>query len=105
MLVSAFTHIRVVFTFDVASPIQTIARTHQYVLISWFFIFRPYSVAWVRYPGLPEHESHERAKQYFRPGLFGPVLSFGVKGGRKGEEKGYMRAFRLRLSVFGTQER
>ncbi|EWM23757.1 o-acetylhomoserine o-acetylserine sulfhydrylase [Nannochloropsis gaditana] len=41
------------------------------------------SVAWVRYPGLPEHESYERARQYFRPGLFGPVLSFGVKGGRK----------------------
>lgn len=43
---------------------------------------------WVRYPGLPEHESHERAKQYFRPGLFGPVLSFGVKGGREGEKEG-----------------
>ena len=47
-----------------------------------------YSVAWVRYPGLSEHESHERAKQYFRPGLFGPVLSFGVKGGRESEKEG-----------------
>ena len=41
------------------------------------------NIAWVRYPGLPEHESHALAKQYFRPGLFGPVLSFGVKGGRE----------------------
>ncbi len=37
-------------------------------------------VAWVNYPGLPTHPSHELAKKYIRNG-FGAVLSFGVAGG------------------------
>jgi len=37
-------------------------------------------VAWVDYPGLPEHPYHARARQYLRNG-FGGVLTFGVKGG------------------------
>lgn len=39
------------------------------------------AVAWVDYTGLPEHDSHNAAKKYFRDGLFGAVLTFGVKGG------------------------
>lgn len=38
------------------------------------------NVAWVSYPGLPSHASHELAKKYLPRG-FGGVLSFGVKGG------------------------
>lgn len=38
------------------------------------------SVAWVSYPGLQSHASHELAKKYLPRG-FGGVLSFGVKGG------------------------
>ncbi|KAI6148207.1 Cys/Met metabolism PLP-dependent enzyme-domain-containing protein [Pisolithus thermaeus] len=37
-------------------------------------------VSWVSYPGLPNHEYHERAKELLRPNAFGGVLSFGVKG-------------------------
>lgn len=37
-------------------------------------------VAWVSYPGLTRHQSHELAKKYLPRG-FGGVLSFGVKGG------------------------
>ncbi|KAL1405707.1 Homocysteine/cysteine synthase [Vanrija albida] len=37
------------------------------------------NVAWVSYPGLPSHPSHEVAKKYLKRG-FGGVLSFGVKG-------------------------
>ncbi|MHC5727515.1 MAG: O-acetylhomoserine aminocarboxypropyltransferase/cysteine synthase family protein, partial [Nostoc sp.] len=37
-------------------------------------------VAWVNYPGLPNHPAHERAKKYLRHG-FGGVLNFGIKGG------------------------
>ncbi|KDQ07136.1 hypothetical protein BOTBODRAFT_39056 [Botryobasidium botryosum FD-172 SS1] len=37
-------------------------------------------VAWVSYPGLPSHPSHELAKKILRPNTFGGVLSFGVKG-------------------------
>lgn len=39
-------------------------------------------VSWVSYPGLPTHASHPRAQQYFREGLYGSMLNFGVKGGR-----------------------
>ncbi|KAI9689375.1 MAG: putative secondary metabolism biosynthetic enzyme [Bathelium mastoideum] len=37
------------------------------------------NVAWVSYPGLENHSSHELAKKYLPRG-FGGVLSFGVKG-------------------------
>ena len=40
-------------------------------------------VAWVSHLSLPAHNSHEKAKKYFRTGTFGAVLSFGVKGGAK----------------------
>lgn len=38
------------------------------------------NVAWVSYPGLESHNSHQMAKKYLPRG-FGGVLSFGVKGG------------------------
>ena len=38
------------------------------------------NVAWVSYPGLPSHSSHQLAKKYLPRG-YGGVLSFGVKGG------------------------
>ena len=37
-------------------------------------------VAWVGYPGLEDHPSHERARRLLRNG-FGAVLNFGVAGG------------------------
>ncbi len=39
------------------------------------------AVEWVNYPGLPSHESHERAKKYLKNG-FGAVIGFGIKGGK-----------------------
>ncbi|KAK3804935.1 MAG: O-acetylhomoserine/O-acetylserine sulfhydrylase [Benniella sp.] len=41
------------------------------------------SVAWVSYPGLTSHPSHEYAKKVLDHG-FGAVLSFGIKGGPEG---------------------
>ena len=38
-------------------------------------------VAWVSYVGLESHPSHQLALKTLRPGVFGGVLSFGVKGG------------------------
>ncbi|KAG6884645.1 hypothetical protein C0993_009326 [Termitomyces sp. T159_Od127] len=38
------------------------------------------NVAWVSYPGLESHPSHEIAKKQMRPGYFGGMLSFGIKG-------------------------
>lgn len=37
-------------------------------------------VAWVSYLGLPSHADHEHAKETFRSGYFGGMLSFGIKG-------------------------
>ncbi|HRE47943.1 MAG TPA: O-acetylhomoserine aminocarboxypropyltransferase/cysteine synthase [Aggregatilineales bacterium] len=52
------------------------------------------AVAWVNYPGLPNHKSYERAKKYLPKGA-GAVIGFGIKGGR---ESG--RAFIDNLKVF-----
>ncbi|KAG6854479.1 hypothetical protein C0991_006081 [Blastosporella zonata] len=39
------------------------------------------NVSWVSYLGLEAHESHAVAAAYLKPGLYGGVLTFGVKGG------------------------
>jgi len=39
------------------------------------------AVEWVSYPGLPSHPHNSRARTYFRDGLFGSILVFGLKGG------------------------
>jgi O-acetylhomoserine (thiol)-lyase len=43
-------------------------------------------VAWVNYPGLPEHEGHDRANRYHKKDShgqiqYGALVGFGVKGG------------------------
>ena len=43
------------------------------------------AVAWVNYPGLPEHPDHAVAKRVLKGG-FGGVLGFGVKGGKAAGE-------------------
>jgi O-acetylhomoserine (thiol)-lyase len=43
-------------------------------------------VSWVLYPGLESHPHHARAKKYLRNG-FGPVFSFGIKGGAEAGQK------------------
>ncbi|MGB1286811.1 MAG: O-acetylhomoserine aminocarboxypropyltransferase/cysteine synthase family protein [Aggregatilineales bacterium] len=40
------------------------------------------SVAWVNYPGLPSHDSYERAQKYLPKGA-GAVIGFGIEGGRE----------------------
>ncbi|GAA5261621.1 O-acetylhomoserine aminocarboxypropyltransferase/cysteine synthase family protein [Methanocalculus sp. MC3] len=44
------------------------------------FLSQHPKVAWVNYPGLPDHESHAKATKYLN-GNFGPLVGFGVKGG------------------------
>jgi len=43
-------------------------------------------VAWVNYPGLPEHQSHALATKYLS-GNYGPIVGFGVKGGEAAGRK------------------
>ena len=38
-------------------------------------------VKWVSYPGLEDHPDHAKAVKYFRKGLYGSMIVFGVKGG------------------------
>jgi O-acetylhomoserine/O-acetylserine sulfhydrylase len=38
-------------------------------------------VEWVLYPGLEDHPYHALAKKYLRPGHFGSIVVFGLKGG------------------------
>jgi O-acetylhomoserine (thiol)-lyase len=44
------------------------------------------AVAWVNYPGLEDHPSHELAKKYLN-GEFGSIITFGIKGGREAGRK------------------
>ena len=44
-------------------------------------------VSWVWYPGLKSHPSYENAKKYLRDGMFGSMLSFGIKGGLEAGKK------------------
>ena len=52
-------------------------------------------VAWVSHLGLKSHSSHELAKRYFRPGYFGSVLSFGIKGGGSDAGQRFINAVKL----------
>jgi O-acetylhomoserine/O-acetylserine sulfhydrylase len=38
-------------------------------------------VEWVVYPGLEDHPNHALAKKYLRPGHYGSIIVFGLKGG------------------------
>ena len=44
------------------------------------------AVAWVNYPGLESHASHAQAKRYFREGIFGALVGFGIKSGYDGAQ-------------------
>jgi len=55
-------------------------------------------VTWVNYPGLPGNKYYERAKKYMPNGTCG-VISFGVKGGRKGAEE-FMK--HLKVAMIAT---
>ena len=54
------------------------------------------NVAWVNYTGLPEHPSHNLARKYLTGG-FGPLVGFGVRGGRDASRK-----FIDRLKLFSN---
>jgi O-acetylhomoserine (thiol)-lyase len=44
------------------------------------------AVAWVNYPGLKDHQSHELATKYLN-GRYGAILGFGIKGGLEAGKK------------------
>jgi O-acetylhomoserine (thiol)-lyase len=44
-------------------------------------------VEWVAYPGLADHPSYTLAKKYLRPGHYGGMVVFGIRGGREAGRK------------------
>lgn len=70
--------------FQLIQGIETLSlraeRHAQNALVLAKWLEKNPHVAWVSYPGLENHGSHELAKKYLPRG-FGGVLSFGVKGG------------------------
>ena len=59
------------------------------------FLQRHPKVGWVNYPGLPDHPTHALAKKYHRPGLFGALVGFGIRGGGVKEGKRFIDALKL----------
>lgn len=51
---------------------------NAFALAQW--LSKHEKIAWVSYLGLESHPYHEKAKELLRPGAFGGVLSFGIKG-------------------------
>jgi O-acetylhomoserine (thiol)-lyase len=44
-------------------------------------------VAWVNYPGMPDHPSYALASKYHKGGKYGAMLGFGIKGGLEAGRK------------------
>ncbi len=45
------------------------------------------NIEYVLYPGLVDNQYHNNAKKNFRPGLYGGIITFGIKGGVEGGKK------------------
>ena len=58
-----------------------VERHNQNALALAQWLKRHPRVAWVSYPGLPDHPHHDLAKRYLRQDHFGSMLVFGIKGG------------------------
>ena len=61
-------------------------RHSQNALAVALFLKQHPSVAWVNYPGLPEHTSYKLAQEYLK-GKSGGLVGFGIKGGLEAGRK------------------
>ena len=60
-------------------PLRQQRHSENALKVARFLKSHP-SVAWVNYPGLEEHPSHNLAKKYLK-GNYGGLVGFGIKGG------------------------
>ncbi|AEH60687.1 O-acetylhomoserine/O-acetylserine sulfhydrylase [Methanosalsum zhilinae DSM 4017] len=60
-------------------PIRMEKHCENALQVALFLKDHP-QVAWVNYPGLPDHPSHSLAQKYLK-GKYGAILGFGIKGG------------------------
>jgi O-acetylhomoserine (thiol)-lyase len=63
-------------------PLRMERHSENATVIARHLLEHP-KVAWVNYPGLPNHPSFATARRYFGRGLFGALMGFGIKGGRE----------------------
>lgn len=61
-------------------PVRMRRHCENALKVARFLAGHP-AVAWVRYPGLESHPTHERARRYLPDGA-GAVVAFGIRGGR-----------------------
>ena len=60
-------------------PLRMARHCENAAIVAEYLADHP-DVAWVRYPGLAGHETHEQARQYLEAG-YGGMISFGLEGG------------------------
>ena len=61
-------------------PLRMERHSQNAMAIAKFLTEHP-KITWVNYPGLPGHPAYDRAIRYYRSGLFGAILGFGIRGG------------------------
>jgi len=66
-------------------PLRVRKHSENALAVAKFLKDHP-KVAWVNYPGLPDHPGHAVAKKYLKQG-FGPIVGFGIKGGLEAGRK------------------
>ncbi|HET8524805.1 MAG TPA: O-acetylhomoserine aminocarboxypropyltransferase/cysteine synthase family protein [Thermomicrobiales bacterium] len=67
-------------------PLRMERHSQNAMAVARFLSEHP-KVTWVNYPGFPSHDAYDRASKYFRNGLYGAMLGFGVKGGLEAGKK------------------
>ncbi|HZC19523.1 MAG TPA: PLP-dependent transferase, partial [Rubrobacteraceae bacterium] len=75
-------------------PLRMERHSENALAVAEFLRDQP-KVNWVNYPGLPEHPTQALARKYYREGMFGAILGFGIE---EGLEAG--REFINRLELF-----
>lgn len=79
-------------------PLRMASHSANTLAVARFLESHP-AVAWVGYPGLESHPSHDQARRYLQGG-FGGVLTFGVKGATAEAGAAAARAVIERLKLF-----
>jgi O-acetylhomoserine (thiol)-lyase len=67
-------------------PLRMERQSQNAMAVARFLCEHP-EVAWVNYPGLPSHPNYQTATRYFRGGLYGAILGFGIRGGAEGGKR------------------
>jgi O-acetylhomoserine (thiol)-lyase len=67
-------------------PVRMERHSQNAMKVAEFLKSHP-KVSWVNYPGLPDNPYYNIARKYFRRGLFGAIIGFGVKGGLEAGKK------------------